>query len=401
MEHKTSYRGTIAACYIGNFTQAVVINLTPLVFLLLREEFGLSYGQFGFLVMVNFCAQVAVDILFAKPVDRYGYRVFAVWGHIICVAGFFLFAATPSLFKGHEYIGFLLATLLYAGAGGLMEVLLSPIVDSIPSDTKDKAMALLHSVYAWGKVITIISTTLAIFAGVHWRIIVLAWSVLPIFNAVLFSRVPIPQKERTQHTLSTKKMLFTPAFFLAFGAILFGGASEVTMSQWTSSFMQKGLGLPKIVGDLTGMCGFAVMMGIGRLAYGLHGEKWNLTRLLLIGSAAATVCYLTVALSPWAWLSVAACILTGLCISLLWPGTLSLASARMPHAGTAMFALLAAGGDIGASIGPWLTGVFTDGAIARGISEQQSLHIGILCAVIFPLLAFAFQWLTHQKEPLD
>lgn len=394
---KTNYQSTVYACYIANIVQAVVINLTPLLFLVLKDSFGLTYSQFGTLVLVNFCTQVAVDIGFSKAVERHGFRIFVVAAHILCVVGFILFACTPVLLQGFEFLGFLLSTMLFAGSGGLLELLLSPIIDALPSENSAKAMSLLHSMYAWGQLGCIILTTLAVFLGVPWYFIMAAWAVLPLINTFVFLKVPLRHKVDADQAMHTEKMVASPLFFLAFGAILFGGAAEVTIAQWTSTFMQNGMGIPKVWGDLLGMGGFALMLGIGRLLHGLYGERFDLSKLLVFGSFAAIGSYLLVALSPSQTVGIIACIVTGFFVSLLWPGTLTIASACLPTAGASMFALLAAGGDIGGSIGPWLTGVLTDGRITAGASDAQGLRFGVLCAVVFPLMALVFQLLLRRQ----
>ncbi len=390
-----SYRPTVTACYIANFSQAIVINLTPIIFIPLKEQFGLSYSQFGLLVLTNFIAQVVADIAFSKAVDKHGFRPFILAAHILCAVGLVLFAMAPALLPKNVYLGFLLATIVFSAAGGLFELLLSPIVDAIPTDEKEKAMTVLHSFYAWGQVTVVVVTTLSIFVGVSWRIIVMGWAVVPFLNTFLFAKIPLAVKVEAAKVMKIKELLQSPIFLLAFGAILFGGASEVTMAQWASSFMEKGIALPKIVGDMLGMCGFAVMLGVGRLLYGIKGNKLNMEKVLFYGSMFAAVCYIVVAISPFNWLSILACCVTGICVSLLWPGTLVIASKRLPLAGASMFALLAAGGDVGASIGPWLTGIVADlgSRITTTLpitSEQFALRLAMLLAVVFPVFAMLF-----------
>ena len=409
MHDKPSYKPTILACYIGNFTQAIVVNFTPVIFIPLREQFGFSYSQFGLLVLVNFITQVAVDILFSKAVDRHGFRPFIVTAHILCVIGFLLFAATPWLFRGSEFLWFLIATVIFSASGGLLELLLSPIIDAIPGDEKAKAMALLHSFYAWGQVAVVVVTTLCIFGfgSRSWPVLVALWAIVPLVNTFLFAKAPLARKAIGAQLMKIRQLILNPIFILAFFAILFGGAAEVTMGQWSSSFLQKGLALPKIVGDMLGLCGFAVMLGVGRLLYGLYGERININKVMILGSLLAILCYVGVALSPFKWLSVVACGITGLCVSLLWPGTLVEASAKLPLAGASMFALLAAGGDIGASLGPWLTGVITDASanLPQGLlgsiaatPEQLGLRVGILSAALLPLGSLVFQLLLRGKK---
>lgn len=394
-------RKTARACYAADVIQAIVINITPIVFVYLRQDYGLRYSQFGTLVLANFTTQVAVDLLFSRPVDRCGYRPFVVGAHLLCSLGFFLFALTPAILPGREFAGFLLSTMLFAGAGGLFELLLSPIIDALPSENKAREMSLLHSMYAWGKLGCILLTTLALFAGISWRAIFLFCAALPLLNAAFFAKVPLPDTHRGPEKLSSGKMLRSSAFLLAFAAILFSGAAETTISQWSSTLLQDGLGLPKFWGDLLGVGGFSLMLGLGRLLHGLYGGRFALPRLLVWGSLCAAVCYLLIGTAPFPWIGAAACALSGLCLSIAWPGTLSTASRSLPNAGTALFALLAAAGDIGGSLGPWLTGNMIDWQIALGAGAAVSLKHAALFAGCFPLAAAFFQWRTGIGRKAD
>lgn len=395
MERK--YRSTVWACYRADIIQAVVINLTPLLFVYLKSLYGLSYSQFGTLVLVNFATQVVVDIAFAKPVDKYGYRPFVVAAHLMCAGGFLFFALTPWILPGREYVGFLIGTAVFAGAGGLFELLLSPIVDALPSENKAREMSLLHSMYAIGKLGCIILTTLALLLGAPWYVIVLVYAMLPLLNAIPFLKVPLVQKNKEGEALSSKKMILSPAFLLALAAILFSGAAECTMSQWSSTFMQEGLGLPKVWGDLLGVGGFALMLGAGRLIHGLYGYRFDLNKLLILGSLLAAGCYMLIGLTPVPWVGALACAMAGFFLSIAWPGTLSTASASLPKAGTALFALLAAGGDMGGSIGPWLVGKLTDAQILWGLGSIESLRNAALLAALLPITAAFFQWRIGRK----
>lgn len=392
------YRRTAYACYIADMIQAVVINLTPLLFVFLKNAYGLSYSQFGTLVLVNFATQVIVDIGFSKSVDQYGYRPFVVAAHIICAVGFGLFAATPWILPGREYVGFLIGTAIFAGAGGLFELLLSPIVDALPSENKAREMSLLHSMYAIGKLACIILTTAALVAGVPWYAVVLFYAVIPLGNAVVFLKVPLVQKRKKAQVASSGKMLVSPAFLLAVAAILFSGAAECTMSQWSSTFMQEGLNLPKVWGDLLGVGGFALMLGTGRLLHGLYGYRYDLSKLLIVGSCLAVCSYMVVGLAPEPWMGAVACALTGFFLSVSWPGTLSMASASLPNAGTALFALLAAAGDMGGSIGPWIVGKTVDFQILQGIDGGRSLKNAAILAAVLPLTAAVFQWKIRRNR---
>jgi MFS family permease len=406
-----SYKSTVNACYIGNLVQSIVINLTPVLFIPLREQFGLSFEQLGLLILINFFTQVIVDIAFSGLVDIYGFRPFIVTTPVLAAIGFLVFAFTPHLFS-HPYTGFIIGTIIFSSSGGLLELLLSPIVNSIPTDEKTTAMTVLHSFYSWGQVTVVLVTTLLIFlfGRTHWPEIILFWTLFPLINFFMFLKAPlappIPEKDR----IGMKELIWKPFFIVAFLAIAFGGAAEASISQWTSAFMEKGLQIPKVVGDTAGLCMFAMMMGIGRVYFGSMGRKLNINKSVITGSFLAIFCYFTVALSPSPLLSLAACALCGLAVSLLWPGTLLIASNKYPLAGAWLFAILAAGGDIGASIGPWSVGFITDQsqqfawfhqlAKLTGLTaEQLGLRLGLLAASVFPISAFlCFSWLGDKNK---
>ena len=395
-----SYKSTTIACYMGNFVQATVINLTPILFIPLKEQFGLSFQQLGMLVLINFLTQVVCDILFSTIVDKYGFRPFVVFAHILTVVGFLLFALSPVIFE-KPYIGFVIATIIFSGAGGLLELLLSPIINSIPTDEKATAMSILHSFYAWGQVAVVLITTLFLFVFGRnmWQWIVVIWTLPPLINFFLFMKVPIAHSVSDEHRQGLRMLILKPFFIVAFLAILFGGASEVSINQWTSAFMEEVMKIPKVVGDTAGMCMFAVMLGMGRLLYGIYGKRINVGKVMMLGAFFAIICYLVIALSTISILSLLACAACGFAVSLLWPGTLVLASERFPFAGAWLFAILAAGGDIGASAGPWLVSVVTEQApkfsfissiaVSLGFNnEQVGLRLGILIAALFPIGAF-------------
>lgn len=405
-----SYRSTIHACYIGFLVQAVVVNLTPILFIPLREAYGLRYEQLGLLVFINFITQVVCDIAFSGMVDKYGFRPFVVAAHALTVAGFALFAASPVLFPANPYIGFILGTVVFAGSGGLLELLLSPIVNAIPGDEKASAMALLHSFYAWGQMAVILLTTLLLFwlGRSAWPLVMLLWTAPAIFNFFLFLRVPLAPTVPEEHRQGMRMLITKPFFLVAFLAIFAGGAAELSISQWASAFMEKAIQLPKVVGDVAGFSLFAGMLGVGRLLYGMAGKRVRVERVMLLGALLAVVCYLVVALAVHPVLSLAACALCGFAVSLLWPGTLVIAAVQYPLAGAWLFAILAAGGDIGASVGPLLVSVVTDHItrlpalagwerFAGLTAEQIGLRAGILSGALFPLAAFlCLLWLSRH-----
>jgi len=395
------FRLAVIACFTGNISQAVVVNLTPVLFIPLKDQFGLSYTHFGLLILVNFITQVITDVAFSKTVERYGFRPFILLSNLTTVAGFLLFAFTPFLFKSAPFIGFVISTVIFSIGGGLLELLLSPIVDAVPSDGKEKPkeMALLHSAYAWGQVLVVLLTTIAVYSSLPFTVIVCIWSFMPLINFFMFFKAKLPPQKPQEQVMRIRNLLKNRVFIFAFFAIFFGASAELVMSQWSSSFMEKALLLPKIVGDMTGMFGFALTMAVSRLLYGLFGDKISIKKIMIFGSSAAIVLYIVSALSSYTVLSVIAFALTGICVSLLWPGTLVTASQKLPLAGASMFALLAAGGDIGAALGPAITGFMTD-AFMKTNPEPFALRASILLACIFPVLSLIFQLLLNKKNKL-
>ncbi len=402
---KNQYKRTEIACFMGIFVQAIITNLTPILFIPLMSLYGLSYVHLGILAGVNFSTQVASDIIFSGMIDKIGFRRLLLPTVACAFVGLLLFVLAPLLFS-NVFIGILLATIVFAASSGLLEVILSPLINAIPYEDKGPAMSLMHSFYAWGQSVTIIVTTLFLyfFGSKNWQWIVLFWALVPVADFILFFLSPFPKTIPEELRQNMKDLLFNPFFLFACAAIFLGAGTEVTMNQWASAFTEKALMLPKLTGDLLGMCGFAVMLGLGRVLYGMFGNKININKVLIIGSAVSVLCYLTVSFSTNNALNLFACALTGLTSSLLWPGTLIISSEKYPLAGAWMFAILAAAGDIGAAFGPWLTGQVVD-FVNRGqnlgifkpltelsqfssfTQEQIGIRAGILIATIFPLLA--------------
>ncbi len=394
-----SYRATTVACCMGNFALALIVNFLPVIFIPLREQFGLSFEKLGLLVGINFVTQVVTDLTFSRVADRYGARPFVVGGLVLCSAGIVLLAVC-GLTMQNPYPGFVAATMLYSCGGGLMELLLSPIVDAIPTDEKTTAMSILHSFYAWGQVAVVLLTTCAllVFSAASWPYVALCWAVVPLANAVLFTRVPIAPQLPAETRMPVRVLLAQKAFIIGLFVITFSGMSEVAMSQWASATMEKALGLSKVAGDIAGLCMFGVMLGVGRMLYGIFGARVRVYRVMVLGAAMAIVCYLTVSLVMWPPLALAACALTGIAVSLLWPGSLSLASRRFPLAGVSMFAIMAAGGDIGAAAGPTIIGFLADRLplipAFRSIMDAASLtpeafglRAALFVATVFPVCA--------------
>ncbi len=373
-----NYRHTIYASYLGYITQAVVNNLAPLLFLIFQDSMGLPLRQITFLITVNFCIQLLVDLLSAKFVDRIGCRTCVVAAHVLSAAGLAGMAAFPRL-AGDPYAGLLGAVVLYAVGGGLIEVLISPIVEACPTERKAAAMSLLHSFYCWGTVAVVLLSTgfLAAFGKSRWPVLCCLWAILPLANALYFARVPIASLTEENEGMGLRELCARREFWLFLALMVTAGASEQAMSQWASAFAERGLGVTKAVGDLAGPCFFSVLMGSARALYAKYERRLPLLTALTGSGILCVVAYLLAVLSPWPLLSLAGCGLCGFSVGILWPGVFSLASAHFPRGGTALFALLALGGDMGCSGGPTLVG------LAAG-AFGDSLKAGLAFAMVFP-----------------
>lgn len=401
----------VRCCYVGMLVQAIIINLAPVLFIPLKEQLHLSYEQIGRLVLINFATQLFFDLVCGAFVNRVGAKRFVVLANLLAVAGLWMFAFLPSIMS-NPYDGLVIGTFFFAAGCGLLELMLSSIINSVPSDQKAQNMALTHSFYAWGQMAVILVTTLLIYAfGTQfWPWIVLGWSLFPMANALGFYSVQLPPFVEESKRQRLHSLLRQPAFLVAIAAIGLGGATEVSINQWVSAFAEKGLGLPKIQGDLIGVCLFAAALGVGRAWFGLCGDKINLHRALIAGTCLSVVVYLVASLSPWPYVSLGACVVAGLGVSLLWPGMLSLSSARFPLAGASMFALMAASGDLGAAVGPWVVGTVADVSsrfqglfehiCGKGLTpEQLGLRTGLLLATIYPLLLVVLlYWLKRESQ---
>lgn len=402
-------RLVVRCCYLGMFIQALVINLTPLLFIPLKEELGLSYEQVGRLVLVNFLTQMGVDLICCALADRMNPKPLTVAANVLSAAGLWLFALSPGLFAS-PYRGLLLGTVVFSVGCGLLEVLLSPIVNAVPSQRKSADMALLHAFYPIGKVVVIVVTALALHAlGTHrWRWVMLAWTAIPLLNTLGFAIVRLPPLAEESRRQTLRGLMRRPAFLALVAAMVLAGASEVALAQWTSAFAERGLGCSKLTADLLGFTLFGAGMVAGRLWFGLRGETARLGPLMVAGALLSAAMYLVIGLSPWPAVSLAACAPAGLFVCMLWPGTLSLSAARFPLAGGSMFAMLAAGGDLGAALMPWGVGAVADRAAAapwlqRVLGEslspdQVGLRAGLLAGTFSPLLiAVLLRRLTRER----
>ncbi|MEG0740960.1 MAG: MFS transporter [Clostridia bacterium] len=380
---RLTYQHTIKASYLGCITQAIINNFAPLLFLTFQRDYHIPLAQITLLVTVNFGVQLAVDLLSAKFVDRIGYRRCIVAAHFLCALGLVCMGILPALLPA-PFVGLLCAIVLYAIGGGLIEVLISPIVEACPSDAKASAMSLLHSFYCWGHMgVVLISTAFFAILGVkHWPILALCWALLPLCNAFFFLKVPIAQLNENEIGLTLGELVKNRLFWLLMLLMLCAGASEQGMSQWSSAFAEAALGVSKTVGDLAGPCSFALCMGLSRLWFSKVCERRPVVPLMALSSGLCVVAYLLAALTKSPVLGLLGCGLCGFSVGALWPGTFSLGAKACPRGGTAMFALFALAGDMGCSGGPTLVGMVAKGA-------NDSLQAGLLSAIVFPILMIA------------
>ena len=379
MKPLTDHRHTIYASYTGYITQAIINNLAPLLFLTFRTEFGLTLRQITLITTLNFLVQLTVDLLSARFADRLGYRAMIVAAHVLAAAGLTGLALLPSVMP--PYAGILASVVLYAVGGGIIEVLISPIVEACPTDEKNGAMSLLHSFYCWGQVAVVLLSTLffAAFGRGNWRILAAAWAVIPLANVFYFRRVPIYPIVSEGRGMTVRELIASRLFWLLFLLMVAAGASELAMSQWASAFAESALGVSKTLGDLMGPCAFAVFMGSARAYYGTHSDTVPLRGMMLGCAALCIVCYLLAALAAAPFFGLMGCALCGLSVGIFWPGTFSTAAEKLPAGGTAMFALLALAGDVGCTGGPTLAGM---AASAAG----GNLRTGLLASAVFPAI---------------
>lgn len=397
------------ACYTTNITMSIVGNLPPLLFLTFRSMYGLSYSLLGTLVLINFCAQLAVDLVFSFFSHRFNIPLTVKLTPAFSLVGFLLYALAPVLFPNAVYAGLVLGTVVFSAGSGLAEVLISPVIAALPSDNPDRDMSALHSIYAWGVVGVVIFSTLFLlaFGGDSWQVLMALMMVIPLFATILFSRAQIPPMETPEKLSGALAFFKKGALWLCVAAIFLGGASEVTMAQWASSYLEQAIGISKVWGDVFGVALFGMTLGIGRTMYARIGK--NITRVLVCCGVGATVCYLTTVLSGNPVIGLMACALTGLCTSMMWPGSLIVGSDRFPTGGVFMFALMAAGGDLGASVGPQMVGMITDAVIASPAlmekaaqlalsPEQMGMKVGMLAATAFPALSIVVYTILHKTS---
>ena len=390
-----TYRHTMYASYLGSVTQAIN-NLPSLLFVTFNERFGVSLEQLGLLVSIIFFIQMLVDTLAARYADRLGYRRAVVLGQALAALGLLLLGTLPYVLE-NTFAAILISTAVSAMGCGLLEVLVSPIVESLPGEHKEKTMSLLHSFYCWGYVAVVLLSTayFAAFGVENWRYLPLAWAVLPLANAFLYARVPMVPPVAEHERTPIRSMFGKKVFWLFLLMMICAGASEQAMGQWASLFAERGLNVSKTVGDLLGPCAFAVLMGLARLLYGILGDKLNIRRAMALSAALCVGCYLLAANAPHPLLGLLGCAVTGFSVGLMWPGTFSMVARAFPQGGTAMFAMLALAGDVGCSAGPGLVGLVSGGA---------GLNAGLMTACVFPVLmlasALALSRRQRSRKPL-
>ncbi len=391
---KNGYKKTINACFIAYVVQAIVNNFVPLLFLTFQNSYEIPLTKITMLITINFGIQLLVDMLSVGFVDKIGYRVSMLLAHIFVAAGLVSLTVLPELFSD-PFIGLLMAVIIYAIGGGILEVLVSPVMEACPTDNKEKAMSLLHSFYCWGHVgVVLISTIFFRAFGIsNWKLLALVWAIIPIINALIFAKAPIASLiEEGETGLTIKELFSKKIFWVLMLMMVCAGASEQAVSQWASTFAENGLGVSKTVGDLAGPMSFATMMGISRVFYGKYGEKINLDRFMSYSVLLCAATYLCISLIPVPALGLAGCALCGLSVGILWPGTFSKAAAAIRGGGTAMFAMLALAGDLGCSGGPTVVGMVSS-------YFGDNLKVGVLAAIVFPiLLLFGIAWSRKLKE---
>lgn len=400
------------ACYSGSLSMSIVSNLSPLLFLTFRDLYGISYSLLGLLILINYISQLTIDLCFSFFSHKINIPLIVKITPIISIIGLLIYALWAIIFNSNVYIGLVIGTIIFSSASGFNEVLISPIIEALPSENKEREMSKLHSVFAFGVVgVMIIGTLfLLIFKKDNWPYLALLFTLIPLLSFIYFIQAKIPDFKSEKETYSVKSFILNKQMWLCAIAIFLGGAAEVAMSQWSSSYLERAFNIDKVWGDIFGVAIFALMLGLGRYLYGKFGK--NLEKVLLVGSIGASICYILAIFVNVPIVGLLACGITGLCVSMLWPGTLSVVTKRVVPCGVFVFALMAAMGDLGAAISPQLVGVVTDGVIeslwaidvANSLSisvEQLSMRVGMLFGLIFPLLGiivFSIIYKSKNKE---
>lgn len=397
-----SYTSTKVACYTGYFVQAIINNLASLFYVIFQDEFGLSYSKISMLILINFVSQIFVDFSSVKIIRKLGYRTSIIFAHVFATTGLVLLGILPRTL-GNHYIGLIVPIIIYAIGSGLIEVLISPIIEGLPLNNKSGEMALLHSFYCWGQAAVVLFTTIAIkFIGSdNWIYMPMLWAIVPFVNMFAFFKVPIiPPVPEGEEEMSISELFKQTKFIICAGLMMCAGASEIAMAQWASTFAEKSLGVSKFTGDLLGPCLFAVLMGSGRVIYGFLGDKLNIRKVLSLCSAICMAAYLITTLIPHPFVSLIGCGLCGIGASTMWPGIFSLGAKHFPKGGTAMFSMLAMFGDLGCSVGPWVAGSLSDFASANKIITMEPLKFGLLFCAAFPIIMIVLLNCTRSMRKI-
>ena len=390
---RVSFQRTINACFAGYVVQAVVNNFVPLLFVMFQDSYQIPLSKITLLITVNFVFQLVIDILSAGFIDKIGYKTSVIIAHFCAAAGLISLTVLPEVF-GDPFVGILVSVMIYAVGGGLLEVLLSPIVEACPTANKEKAMSLLHSFYCWGHMGVVLLSTVffSVFGISNWKVLALIWALIPVINGIVFFTAPIYSlQEEGEKGLSLKELLSKGVFWVMILLMVCSGASEQAVSQWASTFAEQGLGVSKTIGDLAGPMAFAFMMGLSRLFYGKYGDRIDLDKFMSGSTVLCLVSYLCISFAPFPVLSLAGCAVCGFSVGILWPGSFSKAAAAIKGGGTAMFAFLALAGDLGCSSGPTLAGFVSS-------HMGDNLKAGIPAAIIFPVLMLAGIFLSRKVK---
>lgn len=402
MSKTKKYMSTKIACYTGYFVQAIINNLAPLFYVIFQNEFEINYTKISWLIMLNFVTQLFVDIMSVKVIEKLGYRISIVLAHVFSSLGLLLLGILPRAMENH-YIGLVIPIIIYATGSGLIEVLVSPIVEGLPLENKSGEMSLLHSFYCWGQMSVVLFTTIAIkFAGSeNWVYAPMLWAIIPFINMFMFMKVPIfPPVPEGEDEMKVSELFRSGTFILLGLLMLCAGASELAMSQWASTFAEESLGVDKLIGDLLGPCLFALLMASARVVFGLVGDKVDVKKVLTFSAGLCVTAYLLSTLSKSPIASLIGCGLCGLSVATMWPGVFSFAAKIFPRGGTPLFAMLAVFGDFGCAFGPWLAGVVSDGVRASTITFDP-LKFGLMIAVVFPITMIITISVLSKKKNID
>ncbi len=375
-----NYKKTLTACYLGFITQAIAANFAPLLFLKFHSDYHIPLGKIALISTVFFLTQLIIDVLCSYFADRIGYRRCVIASELCSALGLIGLAFLPELLPD-PLAGIIISVIIYAVGSGLIEVLCSPIVEACPFDHKEAVMSLLHSFYCWGSVGVILLSTVffAVFGIDSWKWLACIWALIPLYNIYNFATCPIEPLAEDGESMKVSRLLRVPVFWIAIILMICAGASELSMSQWASAYAESALGLSKAIGDLAGPCMFAVTMGISRVIFGKYGDRLDLMKFMIGSGCLCLLCYVSASLSDNAVLGLIGCIMCGFSVGIMWPGTISICSGRLPAGGTAMFALLAMAGDLGGSLGPGLVGTITQ-------MSGNNLKRGMLIGCLFPLI---------------